>query len=198
MTIILTGFTPFGDFAVNPSQLIVEQIAAENKFADLVTAILPVAYHAVGRRVRELIRMYRPDAILCLGLAARRNNIYLERVALNLNDAPIADNAGDLASGRIIDPDGPLAYGSTLPLDDIVVSLRSRNLPAAISNHAGTYVCNHVFYAARRELDCMGSSTPCGFIHLPLICETGDETTGLPLATMVEAVECCLRLLGAS
>lgn len=198
MSIVLTGFMPFGGMAVNPSQLIVENIAAQSRYAHLVTEILPVEYDNAGRRIRELIREHQPDAVLCLGLAQRRNAIHLERVALNLDDAAVADNAGDLACGRIIDSAGPPAYWSTLPLDDMLVSLQARNIPSAISNHAGTYVCNHVFYAARRELDYFDSRSPCGFIHVSAINDSDDLSTGLPLSVMVEAVECCLDLLGAS
>jgi len=195
--IILTGFMPFGGLAANPSQLIVERLAARSLYAHLVTVILPVEYYHAGWYIRDLIQTHLPDAVLCLGLAQRRNTIHLERVALNLDDAAVPDNAGDLASGRVIDPDGPPAYWSTLPLEVMLSSLQARHIPAAISNHAGTYVCNHVFYAARRQLDCARSESPCGFIHVPPIREN-DDSTGLPLTTMIEAVECCLDVLGAS
>lgn len=198
MSIILTGFMPFGGLSVNPSQLIVEQIASQSRYAHLVTEILPVEYHHAGRRIRELIQAYQPHTVLCLGLAQRRNGIHIERVALNLDDAAIVDNAGDLASGRLIDPDGPPAYWSTLPIEAIVSSLQSRGIPAVISNHAGTYVCNHVFYMSRRELDCAGSQSPCGFIHVPAMRDLDDPSAGLPLSVMVEAVECCLDVLGVS
>ena len=99
----------------------------------------------------------------------------------------------------MIDPSGPIGYWSTLPLDAMLQALKERDIPAIISNHAGAYVCNHVFYTARREIERLGWETPCGFIHVPLMTEQGVTPpapgASLPLATMVDAVECCLSVL---
>ncbi|HEX2907159.1 MAG TPA: hypothetical protein VHO69_09890 [Phototrophicaceae bacterium] len=198
MTIILTGFTPFGPVAVNPSQLIVEQIVQRGYFPEVVAAVLPTEYAASGNGIRDLIRTHQPDAVLCLGVAAKRTTISLERVALNLDDAPVADNAGDLAKGRMIDADAQLAYWATLPLERMLAALQEQQIPVSISNHAGAYVCNHVFFSSLRELEILNHSIPCGFIHVPDLCETPEQGPGLPLATMVTAVETCLRVLQAS
>jgi pyroglutamyl-peptidase len=137
--------------------------------------------------------------VVSLGLAASAAAVRLERHALNLNDALRPDNAGDLASGRPIDPNGPIGYWSTLPIDAMLHALKERNIPSAITNHAGAYVCNHVMYTARHEIERQGSGIPSGFIHLPLMAEQ-DATplpggTKLPLQTMVDAIECCLGVL---
>lgn len=195
MKTLLTGFTTFGDVTVNPSQLIVEAVTARSHVSDLVTAILPVEYAAAESCIARLIREHQPDAVVCLGVAQSRKVVCLERVALNLDDAAIPDNAGDLACGCLIEPAGPPAYWSTLPLNAMLAALQARGIPAAISNHAGAYVCNHVFYTARRELDRLASTAPCGFIHVPMLCEAEADPDGLPLAIMVEAVECCLGVL---
>lgn len=202
MTILVTGFEPFGGIAENPSQAIVEALARrteERRGAELVTQILPCEFRGAGARIMTLIRELRPDAVISVGLAAGASAIRLERHALNLNDSASPDNAGDLATGRPIDSDGPIGYWSTLPLDAMLRALRERNIPAVISNHAGAYVCNHVFYTARRELERLGRMTPCGFIHVPLMAEQGATPlpggAALPLATMVEAVERCLDVL---
>jgi pyroglutamyl-peptidase len=198
MVILVTGFEPFGGIPVNPSQAVVEALGkrAGERRAELVTEILPCEFRAAGSRIVTLIRELRPAAVVSLGLAASANAIRLERHALNLNDALRPDNAGDLASGRPIATDGPIGYWSTLPLDAMLRALKGRDIPSVISNHAGAYVCNHVFYTARHEIERLGSGTPSGFIHLPLMTEQ-DATPlpggiTLPLATMVEAVECCL------
>ena len=192
MRILLTGFMPFGNHPINPSQQIVEAMANRgNDELEFITEVLPVEYHAAGERIGTLIREHQPDAIVLLGLAARSDAIRLERVALNVDDAGLADNAEDLASGRVIEPDGPAAYWSSLPLDAMQQALQGRDIPVKISNHAGTYVCNHLFYAARHFLEQRTVTTPCGFIHVPAISE-GDDTPGLPLATMIAAVETCL------
>jgi len=202
MLILVTGFEPFGGVAENPSQAIVEALAKRpsgERRADIVTEILPCELRAAGERIVALIRERRPDAVVSIGLAAGAAAIRLERHALNLNDALKPDNSGDLASGRPIDPDGPIGYWSTLPLDAMLAAVQARDVPALVTNHAGAYVCNHVFYTARHEIERMGCATPSGFIHVPLMTEQdavvppGGAT--LPLATMVEAVECCLDVL---
>ena len=202
MKILVTGFEPFVGIPENPSQAIVEALrqrpVAERR-AGLVTEIVPCEFRAAGERIVTLIRELRPDAVVSVGLAAGASAIRLERHALNLNDALRPDNGGDLATGRLIDPAGPIGYWSTLPLDEMLCALKGRDLPATITNHAGAYVCNHVFYTARHEIERLGTGIPCGFIHVPLMAEQ-DATplpggAALPLATMVEAVECCLGVL---
>ena len=193
MSILVTGFEPFGDLTVNSSQLVVERLAALR--SDVVTAVLLTEYAESARRLRALIDRHAPDAIVCLGVAQTRPAINLERVALNLDDAALADNAGDLARGRMIADGAPLAYGSTLPLDAMLAALAERAIPAVISNHAGAYVCNHVFYSARHALEQAGQSAPCGFIHLPALRQSPDSDIGLPLDTLVEAVNLCLDVV---
>ena len=202
MTILVTGFEPFDGLAENPSQAIVDALARRptaDRRAELVTHILPCEFGAAGERIVTLIRELRPQAVVSVGLAASASAIRLERHALNLNDSLRPDNGGDLATGRSIDPNGPIGYWSTLPLDTMLHALTERDIPATISNHAGAYVCNHVFYTARREIERLGWETPCGFIHVPLMAEQGITPpapgASLPLATMVDAVECCLSVL---
>jgi pyroglutamyl-peptidase len=201
VVILVTGFEPFGGIPENPSQAVIEALACSpvQRRARLVTEILPTEFRAAGERIVTLIREHRPRAVVSLGLAASAAAIRLERHALNLNDARRPDNAGDLASGRLIDPDGPIGYWSTLPLDEMLRTLKDRNIPSVISNHAGAYVCNHVFYTARHEIERLGTGTPSGFVHLPLMSEQAASPlpggATLPLATMIEAVECCLGVL---
>jgi pyroglutamyl-peptidase len=205
MRILVTGFEPFDGRGVNPSQKIVEALAqrpeAERR-AKLVTEILPCEFGAAGERLVTLIRELRPDAVVSVGLAASASAIRLERFALNLNDSARPDNGGDLASGRPIDPAGPIGYWSTLPLDTMLAALKARDIPAIISNHAGAYVCNHVFYTARREIERVGSDMAAGFVHVPLLDEQASSlppgAATLSLATMVEALECCLSVIEKS
>jgi pyroglutamyl-peptidase len=202
MVILVTGFEPFGGIAENPSQAIVEalrQRPASERRAEIVTEILPCEFRAAGERIAKLIRELQPAAVVSVGLAAGATAIRLERHALNLNDARNPDNAGDLASGRPIDPAGPIGYWSTLPIDDMLQALKARDIPAMITNHAGAYVCNHVFFTARHEIERAGLGTPSGFVHVPLMTEQDAPVppggASLPLATMVQALECCLDVL---
>jgi pyroglutamyl-peptidase len=205
MRILLTGFEPFGKLETNPSQHIVDRLASAGPDSrgtmDLVTEVLPTAYAAAGERIRTLIRGIQPGAVICLGVAVRADALHLERVALNLDDAEAPDNAGDARAGQRIISSGPVGYWSTLPLAEMFLALQAREIPVRISNHAGTYVCNHVFYTARHEVERLGSDAPCGLVHVPLMQEQAateeDLKRSLPLETMVEAVSCCLAVVGA-
>jgi pyroglutamyl-peptidase len=200
--LLLTGFEPFGGLAANPSQLIVEAVRQRKPprgIDELVTAILPVTFGEAGHRVRQLIRAHRPDAVVGVGVARGSEAIHLERAALNIDDSATTDNANTLRQGQLIDPHGPVGYWSTLPLEAMFQALAIRGIPVAFSNHAGTYICNHTFYSARREL---GDEVPCGLIHVPLTPELAaeweEELPSLPLEVLVQAVECCLEVVGAS
>ena len=207
MKILLTGFEPFGPVKENPSEQIVRSIGrrlgrgmdeeARGRGAmELRAEVLPTEFVAADRRIRQLIREFRPDAVLCLGVAPQRDKISLERVALNLDDDSLPDNAGRRRAGRRIAPNGPAAYWSTLPLERIRKRIERLGIPASYSNHAGTYLCNHIFYVARHEIEKIGSGAPCGFVHVPPLRTRGKKARGLRLETMVEAVECCLEVLG--
>jgi pyroglutamyl-peptidase len=124
----------------------------------------------------------------------------LERVALNLNDSDVSDNAGEIIQGQLIEVEGPAAYWSSLPLTGMIEALERLGVPAVISNHAGTFLCNHVFYVARHEVEQVGIPCRCGFIHVPGVSTgiAGDIDSGLPLALMLEGIECCLDVLRAT
>lgn len=198
MKLILTGFEPFGQNTANPTQHLVETLAARPPLpnVELIPRVLPVEYVRAEHLLRALIREHHPDAILSLGLAEKRTKISLERVALNLDDASAPDNAGELRQGTPICPDAPNAYFSTLPLDPLKTALEKAEIPIQISNHAGAYLCNHVFYVARHEVETLG--IPCGFIHTPQAKEFAPEDqNALPLETLLRGVEICLQTLSA-
>lgn len=187
--ILLTAFTPFQGVAVNPSQLILERIIQP----DVFTHLLPTEYDKSSAILTRLIDELKPQAVICLGVAQTREAINLERIALNVDDASKPDNAGSLRQGLPIIADAPLAYASTLPLEAMQTAIKAHGIPAVISNHAGAFVCNHVFYTARHALETSGAKVPCGFIHVPAILEADGK--GLPLEQMVEAVEVCLEVV---
>ena len=127
--VLLTGFEPFGNATSNPSGEIVKQISGEN----IVTAILPVAYTQSAERLLSLIEQHNPDVVICLGQAEGRTAITPERVAINLDDARLADNEGVLRNDVKILEDGPDAYFSTLPVNELVVAIKTQGIPAAVS-----------------------------------------------------------------
>ena len=191
-TILLTGFEPFGTATSNPSGQIVKQISGDN----IVTAILPVAYAQSAERLLSLIEQHNPDVVICLGQAEGRTQITPEKVAINLDDARLADNEGVLRNDVKILEDGPDAYFSTLPVKDMVEAVKTQGIPAAVSLSAGAFLCNHVFYVAQNKF--AGSNVRSGFVHVPLMNSQAPEFPGLPtmpLDQMVTAVRAMLEVL---
>jgi pyroglutamyl-peptidase len=198
MRTLLTGFDRFADVEVNPTQLIVEHIKEVHPANDLIVQVLPTKFVQAGSRITQLIREYRPERVICLGVGNGFEAIHLERIALNLDDSNVLDNAGLSPVGKLIVPTGPLAYWSTLPIENMRDALKDCGIPVIISNHAGTYVCNHVFYLARHEVELLEIDSECGFIHVPRLAEEKKEEIksppGLTLTMMTEAIKCCLRV----
>ena len=191
-TILLTGFEPFGTATSNPSGEIVKQISGEN----IITAILPVAYAQSAEHLLSLIEQHNPDVVICLGQAEGRTQITPEKVAINLDDARLADNEGVLRNDVKIIEHGPDAYFSTLPVKDMVEAMKAQGIPAAVSLSAGAFLCNHVFYVAQNKF--AGSNVRSGFVHVPLMDSQAPEFPGLPtmpLDQMVTAVRAMLEVL---
>ena len=190
--ILVTGFEAFDKSALNPSAEIVKALKGD----DLVTAILPVVFGQASSQLRELIDLHKPSAVLCLGQAEGRSEITPERIAINLDNARIADNAGNQPLEQKINADGPDGYFSTLPIEKIVASMKAAGIPASISLSAGTFVCNHIFYVLQDYLK--DSSIKSGFMHVPLMDEQRKEFPTLPtmpIRQMVVGVEIALDLL---
>ena len=191
-TILLTGFEPFGTATSNPSGEIVKQISGDN----IVTTILPVAYTKSADRLLELIAEHNPDVVICLGQAESRTSITPEKVAINLDDARLADNEGVTRNDVKIIDGGPDAYFSTLPLSAMVDAIKAQGIPAAVSLSAGAFLCNHVFYVAQNKF--AGTKVRSGFVHVPLMDSQAPEFPGLPtmpLDQMVTAVRAMLEVL---
>jgi pyroglutamyl-peptidase len=187
--VLASGFEPFGGADVNPSQRVVEALsAAPPDGVELVTAVLPVSYARAAEELRTAVRQVHPDVVVCFGQADGRTGISVERFALNLDEAANVDNEG-ASSGAPIDPAGPLAYASTLPVDDLVSALRKEGIPAAPSRDAGGFLCNRVFYALMRVLEQERPQARGGFVHVPVLPEQALDTSvpSLPLETLVHA-----------
>jgi pyroglutamyl-peptidase len=191
-TILLTGFEPFGTATSNPSGEIVKQISGDN----IVTAILPVAYAGSAERLLALITEHNPDVVICLGQAEGRTQITPEKIAINLDDARLADNAGVLRNDMKINESGPDAYFTTLPINKMVEAIKAKGVPTAVSLSAGAFLCNHVFYVAQSKF--AGTKVRSGFVHVPLMDSQAPEFPGMPtmpLDQMVTAVRAMLEVL---
>ena len=186
--VLATGFEPFDGGSVNPSQRLVEALAADPpEGVELETAVLPVAYARAADELRAALRSANPDRVVCFGQADGRTGISVERFAHNLDDRTKIDNEG-ASSGTEIDPAGPVAYRSSLPVDELVEKLRAAGIPAAVSHDAGGFLCNHVFYALMRELEHHPGAAG-GFVHVPLLPEQALEQSvpSMTLDTLVRA-----------
>ena len=190
--VLLTGFEPFGTATSNPSGEIIKQISGDN----IVTAILPVTYAQSAERLLALIAEHDPDIVICLGQAEGRTQITPEKIAINLDDARLPDNAGVQRSDVKILDNGPDAYFTTLPIKEIVDAAKAAGVPASVSLSAGAFLCNHVFYVAQNKF--AGSNVRSGFVHVPLMDSQAPEFPGMPtmpLDQMVTAVRAMLEVL---
>ncbi|MEW6128903.1 MAG: pyroglutamyl-peptidase I [Acidobacteriota bacterium] len=170
--VLLTAFEAFDGETINPSMealLAIKKISFDGVTIDVLE--LPVDRFVALAMVLERLRETRPDVVIMLGEAGRRYRVTPERVAINVDDFRIPDNVGNQPKGEAIVEGAPVAYFSTLPIYEIVDGLKAVNIPAAISNSAGTYLCNRIFYAVMHHLAENQLTTRAGFIHLPYIHE---------------------------
>jgi len=191
--VLVTGFEPFGGEHQNPSDLVLQALQGWQPApgVEVHTLRLPCVYGHALSVLDEALDRLRPTLVVALGQAASRDAVSVERVAVNLDDARIADNAGAQPVDLPVVPGGPAAYFSTLPVKAIVAELQAQGLPAELSHTAGSFVCNHVFYGLMHRL----ASRPGrrgGFVHLPCLPEQQrllNGRPGLALAEQVRAVQ---------
>jgi pyroglutamyl-peptidase len=194
--VLLTGFAPFGGESVNPSWQAVR--ALHGRYINgyrIVARQLPVEFGASVKGLRAAIRETRPALVLCVGQAGGRASISLERVAINVDDARIPDNAGAQPVDHKIVEDGPAAYFTGLPIKAMLAALREAGIPAEVSQTAGTYVCNHVFYGLMHAL--RNRRIRGGFMHIPYSPEQAERHPGapaLPVETVVRGLRVALQV----
>lgn len=172
--VLVTGFEPFGGEADNPTVAALAALAAAapaHPGIAVTTRVLPVDFARAPEALEAAVRAADPAAVIALGLAAGRREVTPERVAINIADARIADNAGAQPIDEPLEPGGPAGVFATLPIKAITADLRAAHIPAAVSQTAGTYVCNAVFYRLMRvcqDLGARGGRAPAaGFVHVP-------------------------------
>ncbi len=185
--VLLTGFDPFDGQRVNPSwQAVTSVAAAPRDGLTLRTALLPCVFGEALDALRAAITDHRPDLVVCVGQAGGRRALSVERVAVNLDDAPIPDNAGRQPVDRPVVPGGPDAYFATLPVKACVAAARSAGVPAAVSYSAGTYLCNHVFYGLAHLIATERPALRGGFVHIPYapsqVTDRAEPSMAVPLA----------------
>ena len=201
--ILLTGFEPFGTYKDNPSAEVAEALHGHTVGGVAIRSeVLPVHHARAAAVVAHLVQEIAPSAIVHLGLAGGRARLALERVAVNVMDFEIADNAGYRAAGEACVAGGPAAYFSTLPLQEMLEALAAEGVPAYLSSSAGTYLCNQTFYTTRHLLESQNRDIPAGFIHLPLspamVVAAGLDQPSMDVPLMIRAIETALRVVAQS
>lgn len=201
MRILVTGFEPFGGQSLNPSWEVARALHGTLVDGAQVTAVqLPCVFADALPALQEALARHRPDIVLALGQAEGRCDFSVERVAINVMDARIPDNAGEQPIDVPVIAGGPAAYFSTLPIKSLVAGLKAAGFAASVSQTAGTFVCNQVFYALQHAL--AGQGVHSGFVHLPLLPEQAADWKGpslpsWPASVQVAAAQRALALLVA-
>ena len=192
-TLLITGFDPFGGAAVNPSWLAVQ--ALPERVGDVVVhkMEIPTVFGEAARMVQEKAAGLQPDVILCVGQAGGRDAVTPERIAVNIRDARIADNAGNQPRGEFVEPHGPAAYFATVPVEKMAQAITEVGILATVSNSAGAFVCNDVMYSLLHQFD--GTQTKVGFIHVPYLPEQGSPSMELEriIRALTAAIEACVK-----
>ena len=194
MKILLTAFEPFDGMQTNSALLTMNQLNIKDKNLEIVKLVVPTVFSKAFSTVQKILDKDKFDFCVCLGQAGGRDAITVERVAINYVDARIPDNEGNQILDTKINEKGENAYFSHLPLNTLIKALNEEKIPSRISNTAGTFVCNYLFYNLLDYLKAY-PLTKGGFIHLPFAEEQKQNKFSLPLEKLVKAVEIILKNL---
>jgi pyroglutamyl-peptidase len=193
--VLVTGFEPFDGESTNPSWDVCAQLPAEIAGIRIETCRVPCEFRRSIEVVAEAIERHHPVLVLCLGQAGGRTCLGVERVAINVDDARIPDNAGQRPVDEMIAANGPPAYFATLPVKAIVTAVRAAGVPVEVSNSAGTYVCNHLMYGVLHYLAASGHRARAGFMHVPYSEQQvldKRSTPSMAIASMVKGVHAAI------
>ena len=189
MKILVTGFDPFGGEKINPALETIKRLPDTILGAQIIKLEIPTVVGKSLAKIKETVEKENPDAVLSIGQAGGRSEITVERVGINIDDCRIPDNEGNQPIDEPVVKGGPAAYFVTIPIKAIVENIKAHNIPASISNTAGTFICNHVCYgvahlAAARTA--AGKPMKSGFIHIPFLPE---QVIGKPALTPSMSLE---------
>lgn len=193
--VLVTCFDPFGGATVNPSQISVGQLPDEINGVQIIKQVVPTVFHKSIEVMYDVLKREAPDAVICVGQAGGRPNITVERVAINIDDARIPDNEGGQPIDTQVFPEGPPAYFATLPIKAMVKNCNEAGLPAAISNTAGTFVCNHLMYAACHYGATQQPGLKAGFVHIPFIPEQTTDKPTMPSMSSADITASLVSLI---
>ena len=189
--LLITGFAPFGGGDINPSWQAVQALPDRVGDFELYKMELPTVFAAAAAQVVAKAYEIGADMVLSVGQAGGRDAVTPERIAVNIRDARIPDNAGNQPRGEFVAADGPAAYFATIPVEKMAQAIRDRQIRATVSNSAGAFVCNDVMYSVLHHF--AGTPVKAGFIHVPYIPEQGQPNMPLEqtVAALIAAIEAC-------
>lgn len=192
---LITGFDPFNNESINPSMEAVKLLPDTIDGSMIIKEEIPTVFKESISRVIDLIESEGPDIVICVGQAGGRDCITPERIAINQDDARIPDNKGNQPIDETINSNGENAYFSTLPIKAIVRDINEADIPAKVSNTAGTFVCNHLMYGVLDYIDRNNLNIRAGFIHVPFIpIQTkGEELPSLELDEISNALKIAIQ-----
>lgn len=198
MKILVTGFDPFGDDIINPAIEAVKKLPDEINGAEIIKLEIPTVFGKSAEVVREAMKKHKPDYVLNIGQAGGRFEMTPERVAINVDDARIPDNEKKQPIDEVIKEDGEPAYFSSLPIKAMVEYMKKENIPASVSNSAGTFVCNHIMYQTLYLTQTEFEGTKAGFMHIPFLPEqvtNRPNTPSMSLETIVKAITASIKAI---
>lgn len=198
MKVLITGFDPFGGEKINPAWEAVKALPDNIDGIEVVKLQIPTVFKKSAKKLFENIDSVKPDVVICVGQAGGRYEFSVERVAINVDDGRIPDNDGYQPVDSPVFEDGENAYFSTLPIKAIVEEVKKDGIPAAVSNTAGTYVCNHIMYSLLYYLNKNNLNIKGGFIHVPFIPEQVVEKKNTPymeLTRITKALEISIKAI---
>ena len=200
MKVLITGFDPFGGEKINPAWEAVRALPDNIDGIEVVKLQIPTVFKKSAKKLFENIDSVKPDVVICVGQAGGRYEFSVERIAINVDDGRIPDNDGYQPVDSPVFEDGENAYFSTLPIKAIVEEVKKAGIPAAVSNTAGTYVCNHIMYSLLYYLNKNNLNIKGGFIHVPFIPEQVVEKKNTPymeLTRITKALEISIKAIRA-
>lgn len=199
MRILVTGFEPFAGETLNPAFEALSALPDTIAGAEIIRLRIPTVFETCDAVVEEAIETLAPDVVLCVGQAGGRFDISIERVAINLADGRIPDNAGDQPIDRIIRSSGQNAYFATVPVKAMVERIRSKEIPASVSYSAGTFVCNYIMYCVAHSIATDHPGMRSGFIHVPYMPSQAigkaSNTPTMSIETMVIAISAAIEAI---
>ena len=183
--LLITGFDPFGGASVNPAWQAVKLLRETIGDFEVHKLEIPTVFGEAAAMVARVAEAVQPDVILCIGQAGGRAAVTPERIGVNIRDAKIADNAGNMPQGEFCADEGPAAYFATVDVAKMAQAIRDAGLPGQVSNSAGAFVCNDTLYSLLHRY--AGTDVKVGFVHVPYVPEQAEPS--MPLEKIVAALE---------